>query len=157
MQQCPSCGAERRLVGVMFPARAMCACEKRSCAFCTNKAVIVEFQSPVRGDEPRLPTISNDKAVFTCANHAPFEAPSTEEKPLAPTAKKVKKGKPQVHPAWSESQASSPPGSQSGEKVECAACKSTHRMRDRVMCNGTRSECPKCGHAVHTLSWEKED
>lgn len=149
MVKCSKCGAERKLVGVMFPARLLCACElqvRPKCSECRAPALIVEFQKRVRGEEPAL---DSDDARFLCASHKPdgFNIPTAE----------TKKGtKPHVDPEWSRATEASPPGAFSRLRVQCASCKNEHEMRQRVMFNGSRSECPKCGHHVTTPAWEGE-
>ena len=164
METCPTCGVERRRVGVLCPARSLCRCEIRVCGECTKRAVMVEFQRPVSGKEPVLPDANNDVVNFFCASHAPFELPKSAIIPLkggklhgALPAPRKKLGKPHVAPEWENAAQPPPAGASDTTLVECSSCKDTHPMNKRVMFNGTRSECPKCGHTVHTLSWKEED
>lgn len=157
METCSTCGVERRRVGVLCPARSLCRCEKRTCGSCSKKATMVEFQRPIRGKEPVLPAKSDDDAIFYCVDDAPYELPVVDIVPLAQRPPKRRAGKPHISPEWENAGQPVPAGAEDKTVVECSECKDTHPMHKRVMFNGTRSECPKCGHTVHTLSWKEED
>lgn len=157
MSSCMKCGAARERVGVICPARRLCPCEKRACATCGKAAVIVEFQSSVKADEPPLPKKSDDAiAVFYCAADAPYELPIIVVAPLVAPAMRKKQGKPHIHPTWAVTMPEGPPGAHDTQRVQCAGCRDVHAMRTRRLFNGTRSECPRCGHSVHTPAWEEE-
>jgi len=146
MITCPMCGANRHYVGVAFPVRRLCKCESRNCGRCTTSAVFVEFQNPIKHGEPKLPDKSNQHAQFTCKGHAPDDLP--EE----PRPKRT--GRPHVDPVWSG--ATPPPGSNSREKVVCCSCGRVHEVRQRLMWNGTESECPSetCKNRMYVHHWE---
>ena len=155
MSECPKCGVARRYVGVAFPVRRLCKCESRDCGKCGAAAVFVEFQSPIKNGEPKLPIETNPFAIFSCAKHAPDDIPEEIVEPSA-APKKKKGGRPHIDPVWAAATSSPPPGSRSREKVICSACNLTHELRERVMWNGTHSECPveTCRHDMFVMSWE---
>lgn len=84
MKTCPTCGAERRYVGVQCPARTLCACETgHTCTDCGEPAKVVEFQQRIIGEEPPL-----DAGVCMCLEHAPTGlAPEDVQPVLAPSPK----------------------------------------------------------------------
>lgn len=143
MDSCVTCGAERRRVGVLYPARALCPCEVRVCGTCGRPATVVEFQVLVRKAEPKLPDKSGGAALFMCATHAPTGV--ITHAPTAPAPKKTR-GQPLIDPAWTFE--TPPAGTTSRLKVQCVGCKHPHTMKDRRMFNGTESECPKCRETV---------
>lgn len=155
MDACPKCGVNRRYVGVAFPVRRLCKCEPRDCGSCDAAAVFVEFQNPVKNGEPKLPVKSNQNAKFSCQTHAPDDLPEDpiEEEPGARTRKRTGK-RPHVDPVWTFPQP--PPGSNSREKVVCYSCGLVHEVRQRVMWNGTESECPveTCKDRMYVHHWE---
>ncbi len=155
METCASCGAERHRVGVLYPARRLCPCEKRACQ-CAKRAAVVDFQPPIRGDEPLLPAASDHVARFLCAEHSPAALPVDGERDQVPRAKKRGAGQmPHVDPAWRAP--TPPPGSSSTLRVQCVACKGVHALEQRRMFNGTESLCPDCAERVSVLANEEED
>lgn len=146
MITCSSCGVARSYVGVLFPARLTCPCEMAPCNSCEKDAVGVEFQRPIKEQEP------NDK-TYWCVDHKPgdFHIASTQwsltdDEPKTKRKKREPEkstGRPRIDPAWGDT-LPPPPGSSDANKVQCAVCRDTHAMRDRVMHNGTHSSCPKC-------------
>jgi hypothetical protein len=170
MTQCPDCGAERRYVGVLYPVRRLCKCEVRVCVDCGKKAVVVEFQAPVKGVEPPLPTETNNAARFFCKKHcpedfsfeaAPKETPEPEgpfEEALPPGQTRKVRGAPHIDPVWDRISPSKPPaGADSSQRVECVACKHAHKLKDRKLWNGSYSYCPKCGENMYVPIWDEED
>ena len=152
MSNCNSCGAERRLIGVLYPARRLCSCEQRRCARCAAPAMVVEFQAPIEGRELSLPVASNGVAMFYCDGHAP-SAPGAG----GSRSHSKKRGKARAHidPQWQNTYPERPPaGAGSRRPVECCGCKDVHELRDRCMHNGTRSECPRCGEVMFTDAWD---
>lgn len=150
MQTCSECGAEKKRQGILFPTRRLCACETRSCYSCGEPATVVEFQKPVKDKEPALPKKSNDVALFACDEHAPEGAPSAA--PLKPRKKSARLFN--IDPAWHHDKP--PAGAVSMAEVECWACKDIHKMKDRRMHNGTKSQCPKCGDGMYTHAYQEE-
>src|SRR5262245_13052207 len=129
MSNCNSCGAERRLIGVLYPARRLCSCEPRRCGRCATAATVVEFQTPVEGREPSLPMASNGVAVFYCGEHA-SSAGGNGAPPSR--AKKRAKVRPHIDPQWQNTYSEHPPAAAGSlRRVECCACKDVHELRDR--------------------------
>lgn len=92
MKTCPTCGAERRYVGVQCPARMLCACETgRTCTDCGEPAKVVEFQRRITGEEPPL-----DDGVCMCLEHAPTGLAPGDIQP-APAPKPEPRIKPSQH------------------------------------------------------------
>ncbi len=150
--QCPSCGASRVRTGVLFPARKLCECENQKCD-CGQPAVIVEFQAPVKGEEPPLPAASDKVAKFYCASHAEFHAAwdDANVRRLQSPRPREKMNAGNVDPVWNTWGNREPPsGARSSAKVRCAECRDIHPLAKRKMWNGTESQCPKCGHNVYT-------
>ena len=176
---CSHCGVARRYIGVVCPARRLCACETgRTCVECDESATVVEFQSRVDSGEQPLPRKSNSEAVFFCTNHAPFteeegdaadarplpvekpkpvRAAAPPPPPLVPAATAVSLKGLNIDPEYLKTADTPPFGAISPVKVECVACKDSHAMRERKKWNGTESECPQCGEVVYTYAWEDED
>ncbi len=161
---CTVCGVVRSYVGVLFPARLLCACEDHVCRVCDAKAVGVEFQKPIKTQEP-------SDCAYWCGAHKPDDfpevAPAAErpkwsleggEPEKEPKRKKRQAvevhdgGPPHIDPAWTFSEP--PPGAMDAQKVKCAVCKNTHMMRERRMWNGTHSRCPKCQELVTVFAEE---
>lgn len=163
MDACPTCGAERNRVGVLYPARLLCPCESRSC-HCGEPALIVEFQRPIKSTEPKIPSQSNDVAEFTCATHAPDDAPKPMANPVdipradgpRPRRKPVLQASgPNVDPAWGWS--TPPNGALSTQRVRCWVCDHEHALKERTMWNGTESYCPKCNDRMYVHAWEENE
>lgn len=147
MRSCPSCGVPRVFVGVAFPVRRLCKCEARTCARCKTPAVFVEFQGSIKQEEPALPAKSGGVAQFSCKEHAPDdlpEEPVAVEVPAGEVKARPRKtgGRPHIDPIWEKATAKPPPGAESSDKVQCLSCERVHALRDRLMWNGTYSECP---------------
>lgn len=160
MTQCPDCGAERRYVGVLYPVRRLCKCEKLKCDLCDKKAVVAEFQSPIKGAEP------TSGAKFFCKKHCPedfaFEATTETDGPieeaLPPGQIRKVRGTPHIDPVWDRASPDKPPmGANSNQRVECSTCKHVHRLKDRKLWNGSYSYCPKCGENMYVPVWDEED
>jgi hypothetical protein len=149
MVACPKCGVNRRYVGVAFPVRRLCKCESRTCGSCATAAVFVEFQNPIKTEEPKLPAKSNHLARFSCKDHAPDDLP---QEPMDDVSDR--QGRPHIDPMYGSSRP--PSGSDSKEKVVCYACGLVHEARQRVMWNGTYSECPveTCKNHMFVHHWE---
>jgi len=165
---------------VLYPARRLCTCEKRTCGACDKKAVVVEFQRPVRGAEPGLPDDSDRTATFFCKTHCPEDFPLDAPKPktkvvpaATPTDDNVGKvidyhekyfgsgkkghGAPHIDPVWELASPGKPPGgANSSDRVECIACKYAHRFKNRKLWNGSFSFCPKCGEGMYVPLWDEE-
>lgn len=172
MNCCSLCGAERRRYGVLYPARLLCPCEAHAC-HCSEAAIIVEFQSPMRGKEPQLPPQTTNTVAFFCAEHCPSGFPlevakgadkKTEGAKPAPAPQSKRKGKaggeqlelPNLDPIYARLNMKPPSSALSTELFECAECKHIHRGRERRLWNGSRSDCPKCGERVYTRAWTPE-
>jgi hypothetical protein len=167
MSNCPSCGADRAMSGILYPARRLCLCEPRRCAHCTRPAAVVEHQQVSASADSALPAQSDRRTKFLCATHnttsieiAPVSLsapaaiaappPPKKPKPVMPATepKRKKSARPHISPVWTLSKP--PPDAHSKVLVECAGCRGTHPMKDRCMFNGTRSECPSCGFHIYT-------
>lgn len=159
MDQCPRCGAERKRIGVMFPARRLCDCEKGSCSVCGKPAAIVEFQKPIKDNKE--PAVPSKQASLFCLEHRPEGFPAKE------TAAKVERGtkrtggkkgrQPHIDPAWETCWKEPPTGAGSRERVRCVGCGNEHEMRQRVMFNGSYSYCPECNEDMFVPIWDEED
>lgn len=154
---CPIARASR--TGIMYPARLLCLpCEPRQCA-CGKDAYVVEFQRPIRGEEPALPVASDDAVKFYCHDHMAFanqvEAKKLVVPPPLPT-KTSRRG--HIDPVWERNSTIPPLGSDSSLKVSCVACKRIHTLKQRMMWNGTKSYCPdvKCNEPMYVPTWEGE-
>lgn len=157
MSKCAKCGADRTLVGVRFPTRRLCRCEKnRPCGHnnCASAATIVEFQQPQKGD-PDAPLASSKAAQLSCDAHGPAEFVDLDSA-AAPAPKKQRgpKGLPYVDPQWGYERP--PVGAMSSSLTQCWSCKDVHKMKERRMHNGSKSLCPKCGDDVTTHADEEE-
>jgi hypothetical protein len=185
MKVCPTCGADRTRLGILYPARRLCACEPRRCASCTQPAVVVEYQQITSAFDAPLPAVSDRKTKFFCPTHnasaVKVEIPLKAIRPVAraiatpKAAKPVELLKKQVRIAASVTNEptkrrkssdkphispawclrQAPPDSSSQTAVECAGCRSTHPMHERRNFNGTKSECPACGFVVFTHAYEE--
>lgn len=161
MTNCARCGADRSTVGVRFPARRLCKCEKKSACNakgCTSRANVVEFQKPLVTPNQDAPFTSNENAKLFCYDHASdfwaddIAPPKTTTKAPAevvvedalPAKRKRRSGN--IDPAWAL--AAPPRGATSLSPTQCAGCKHVCPLKDRKMHNGTFSICPKCGFDV---------
>ncbi len=165
MDACQTCGTVRHRAGVLFPVRRLCNCESRLC-HCGKPAIFVEFQSPIKSTEPKIPAKSNEVAEFTCTEHAPDDAPLSMDSGISKTAdsavlpaKRVKRpavtsGPLNLDPLWSYPP---PTGATSSHKVRCTNCDDAHALRDRVMWNGSESYCPKCNNRMYVHDWESDE
>ena len=161
---CPGCGAERRYVGVLYPVRRLCKCEPHVCGVCDKKAIVAEFQSPIKGVEPLEGT------KFFCKKHCPEDfsledakelpAPEPEvpyEEAAPPQQIRKVRGMPHIDPVWERASPGKPPGgANSHQRVACTACKHEHKLKDRKLWNGTYSYCPKCGENMYVPIWDEE-
>lgn len=147
---------------------------------CDKKAVVVEFQQPIRGLELALPDKSERTAKFFCKADSPddfpFDAPKRKQKAVIAEVPddhdgeaidyhekyfggdKTGHGAPRIDPAWEQASPGCPPGgSNVTNRIRCCECEHVHRPKDRKLWNGSYSYCPKCGHDVHVPVWDEED
>lgn len=158
MDKCPRCHAERKRIGVMFPARRLCNCEEGVCRECEQPAAIVEFQKPIKDNKE--PALTSRQANLLCLEHRPegFPMSATVARTEGGKLVKGKKGRlPHIDPAWETCTQSLPKGADSRQHVKCTGCGNEHELRQRVMFNGTYSYCPECNDDMYVPMWDEED
>jgi hypothetical protein len=132
---------------MLFPVRRLCSCESFTCE-CGAKALVVEFQKPVKTSEKDVP------AKYLCGSHTPGDFVIETNLPRAKAAKAKRGELPHIDPVWHGPRP--PEGSSSPMGVECVGCRFVHAMRTRRMFNGTESLCPKCGERVWVFGPNEE-
>ncbi len=75
-----------------------------------------------------------------------------EARSVRPVSKaKAAAAKPHIDPVWTRASKRAPRGSNSAEVVRCLECDNHHQMRERVMFNGSNSDCPRCGGSMFSV------